>query len=188
MRFLLLLMCWLPLTINAASVIKSVVTHDEETDRYSLVADILVDAAFPAVYNILTDYKNLSQLSELITESTVIQQYNDNHYRIRLISHSCVLFFCSDIVRTQDITHSPDGIVDAVIVPELSNFKSAHSRWILNAQGDKTLIHYETESVPDFWVPPLIGPYFFKSAMQEAAVDLAEGIERRAHELSPNEK
>ena len=33
---------------------------------------------------------------------------------------------------------------------------------------------------PDFWVPPLIGPWVIKRTMREQAITTSEGIERLA--------
>lgn len=182
MRTFLMLLCWLPFSLWAANILKSEITHDEEADRYSLIAEILIDAPQPGVLAILTNYKNLSNVSELITESTILEQYSPQHHRVRLVSNKCILFFCADIVRTQDIKVINKQRIEAIIIPELSDFKQASSVWRLTAKDETTLIRYETHSIPDFWVPPVIGPWFFKSAMYDSVVEIAEGIERIAKE------
>ena len=182
MRFTVLLLCWLPCTLWAASIIKSDITHDEEIDRYSLNAEIRINAPKPVVLSILTDYKNLTRVSALITESTVLEQYSPLSHRVRLVSNKCVLFFCTDIIRTQNIKVIDGQRIEATIIPEQSNFKSASSVWILTPKNGATVVRYETRSVPDFWVPPVIGPWFFKSAMQDSVIEMAEGIERIAKE------
>lgn len=187
MRILVLLLCWLPFSLWAANFIKSEITYDEEADRYSLTAEILIDAPKPVVLAILTDYKNLSNVSALITESTILKQYSPHHHRIRLVSNKCILFFCTDIIRIQDIKVINGQRIEAIIIPEQSNFKQASSIWILQAENETTLIQYKTQSIPDFWVPPLIGPWFFKSAMYDSVMEMAAGIERIANEKQNNE-
>ena len=180
MRTLFLLLYWLPIPLWAANVIKSDITHDTDTDRYTLIAEIQVAAPRSVVLSILTDYENLAQVSVLITESTVLKQYSPVHHRVRLVSNQCILFFCTDFIRTQDIKISHDQRIETIIIPELSNFKQASSIWTLQAKDETTLIRYKSQSIPDFWVPPVIGPWFFKSAMYDSMVEIAEGVERIA--------
>ena len=178
----ILFLYWLSSPVWAATVLKSTFSHDVETDQYSLFAEIEIAAPRTLVLATLTDYKNLSKVSPLITESTVLKEYSPQHHQIRLISSQCILFFCADSIRTQDIRIINEHRIEATIIPEQSNFKQASSVWTLTTKNTATVIQYETHSVPDFWIPPVIGPWFLESAMQDSIIEMAEGIERIARQ------
>jgi hypothetical protein len=48
-------------------------------------------------------------------------------------------------------------------------------------EGEGTLMIYEFEMVPDFWVPPVIGPFYIMRALRsggERAIDRIEALAR----------
>lgn len=47
------------------------------------------------------------------------------------------------------------------------NMKKMETLTRLNAEGGGTRISYHNEAVPDFWVPPLIGPAFIRHEVAE---------------------
>ena len=45
-----------------------------------------------------------------------------------------------------------------------------------------TRLRYQADLVPDFWIPPLIGPWAMKSQLNRMAVDMTEELGKLASE------
>jgi hypothetical protein len=91
----------------------------------------------------------------------------------------CVLLWCKSFVRIGHLTLQPTSEIVANAHPDKSDFKRSRERWQLIPEGDGTLLVYEFEMVPDFWVPPIIGPFYMKRALKsggEKAVDRIEAL------------
>jgi hypothetical protein len=56
----------------------------------------------------------------------------------------------------------------------------SRSRWYLEATASGTRVTYAMEMEPDFWVPPLVGPWALKRKLVSGADDAADRLERRA--------
>ena len=77
----------------------------------------------------------------------------------------------------------PDRIV-TVVIPEQSDVSYGITRWILSASETGTDIRHEMEMEPDFWVPPVIGPFLLKRYLSKGSARAAERVERIALEES----
>ena len=75
--------------------------------------------------------------------------------------------------------------VVAVTDPERSNFKLATERWQLRPEKGGTLLIYEFDMEPDFWVPPVIGPFYIKRALMSGGSRAVERIEALATGREP---
>ena len=71
------------------------------------------------------------------------------------------------------------------MIPERSDTRYSRAQWRLQAEGGGTLLRYELEMEPDFWVPPLIGPPIVKRALRQGGERAAARIERLARESGP---
>ena len=128
--------------------------------RYGLIL-LLLYAFIPRV--------SAGDLAELqVTESGSI-------YRIRMVMVVYaparyvrgVLFFCKSVGRVEDVRELASGDLQAEIVPELSNLKSGTAEWRIQRAGEHTLVAYQADMEPDFFIPPLIGSYFVRSNIRK---------------------
>jgi hypothetical protein len=131
------------------------------------------------VYGVLTDYDLFHKFTSAIVESrnTEKDQHGRPGYYTRM--EGCVLMWCRSFVRIGHLTLDPITRIVANADPGQSNFKKSRESWTLTKEGEGTLLVYEFEMVPDFWVPPVIGPFFIKRALQsggERAVDRIEAL------------
>jgi uncharacterized protein YndB with AHSA1/START domain len=169
--------------ISAASVgaeLRTVeVERDTDLNQYSLRSVTWFDASPEAVYGVLTDYDLFHKFTSAIVESrnTEKDQHGRPGYYTRM--EGCVLMWCRSFVRIGHLTLDPITRIVANADPGQSNFKKSRESWTLTKEGEGTLLVYEFEMVPDFWVPPVIGPFFIKRALQsggERAVDRIEAL------------
>ena len=163
---------------DAGEVLDSNVgTHE---DHFLLRIDMLIDADTERVYQLLTDYAHLDQLSQSITRSEVLESQPPN-YRIRVTTDGCMLFFCRELVQVQDVTELNDGYILVTVVPEMSDFSYSRNLWRIRNQKGRTRVTYSSDLVPGFWIPPLIGTSLFKHKLLEETRLLIENLERLAN-------
>ncbi len=138
----------------------------ESGNRYTFNMRFMVNASAHRVHAIITDYNNLTQINSLIKQSRVLTHNVADVTRVELVTEGCMLFFCKKIIRVEDAQVKNDLTIETVFVPELSDFKSGYTRWTFTEQSQNTLVHYQASMVPDFWLPPFVGPYMLKKQLR----------------------
>ena len=165
---------------RSAEVLTVEVSHTG--GRYGVVFDVRLAAPQPRLKRYLTDYANYATYFSTIRESAVLSGEPGGLQRIRLRAHSCVWFFCRTVTMVKDIAEQEPGEILAHIDPALSDFAEATEHWRILADGDQTRLQYEAELVPDFFVPPLIGPWLLKNSIRKSLLSGARKLEALAGE------
>ncbi len=153
------------------------VTRDD--DEYRLKSIVWFEADPDSLYDVLTDYELFSRFTSAIVESRNLDNDDEGRPQYFTRMEGCVLLFCQSFVRIGYLALSPMTEIVANADPGQSDFKRSRERWRLIEEGDGTLLVYEFEMVPDFWVPPVIGPFYIKRALKsggERAVDRIEAL------------
>jgi len=141
--------------------------------------EVVVAAPLGAVRRLLNDYAHADRLSPIVRSSEVLARFPDGGLRLRLVTRPCVLFFCKTLIKVQDIEpRRGDTVVSHVV--DAGHFRSGVERWRTTAADGGTRIIYQAEVRPDFFVPPLIGPWLIESAVDRLLNQVAETVERRA--------
>ena len=161
--------------VTAATILKIKVNHSK--GRYTVTFDARLDADSTIVRQYLTDYANLTRLSDTITESRILQTYADGRRRVLMTLHSCVLFFCSTIKNVQDVEILDNGDIVSRTDPEESDYSYAMQRWRITAENNHTRLQHQAELVPKFYVPPLIGPWLVKKRIHNELRITAQRLE-----------
>jgi hypothetical protein len=134
------------------------------------------------VQRLITDYDRLTEINSSLKESRVVQEYNPLKHRVHTVIRVCILFFCRSVTQVQDISQQAGGRIEAVILPALSDFRQGHARWDLAAAGTGTIMHFNAELEPAFWVPPIIGPWLFERQLIREVRESTAIMEARARE------
>lgn len=181
MRFVaFLLIASLCVSVHAAQFHSIKVSRNGDT--YHLNADVYLDAPLPQVYRVLTDYNHLTRISGVIQRSRLLNRTDPHTALVYVESRVCVLFFCHAIKETQKIVESPPDDITAEAIPAQSNVKLADSTWHLQAEGTGTRMQWNLTIVPEFWIPPLIGPALVEGELRAEAQYSARGIEKLARQ------
>jgi hypothetical protein len=152
----------------------------EEGDRYHLRSESLIDAPPELVLSTLLDYQNFYRISGGIKETRYVEPDTDGVPRAYTRVESCVLFFCRSIEKVERvIVVSPHEIL-LEVDPENSDFRYNNSRWLIKPNGKGTRLGYVLVMEPDFWIPPLIGPWAIKKKLASAAMTMAGRLEHMA--------
>jgi hypothetical protein len=180
---------WRLLTVVWLSGISAVVTSGdiEESSisslngEYQIHLSVRVKGDRATIYRIATDYEQLERLSDIIIESGLIERHDQDGKKIvrrKLLTKTCVLFFCFLATLVEDVTEESDGIIRTIIIPEESNFIYGDAEWeILDSDQTHSLIKFNSRFKPDFWIPPLVGPLFIKKMVLYKAQQAIKNIE-----------
>ncbi|MBF0110644.1 MAG: hypothetical protein HQL76_15855 [Magnetococcales bacterium] len=160
---------------------------DHDKGRYMIQAEVIVSLPLHQVHEGIIDVEHLEHLSSDILDSRLIEKKSNNRLLARMNLRSCILVFCLERTLTQTVLVKGREIA-FVITPAKSGFRSGWVRWKLLDNGQGTRVRYTSELVPDFWVPPMIGPFLLAGKFRDNTVEVMERLERRfAPEQTPRE-
>lgn len=158
---------------------------ERDGDRYSARSIIWFDTKPGDLYAVLTDYEMFQRFTSAIAESKNLDPDDEGRPEYFTRMEGCVLVWCRSFVRIGYLELDQDREIVAITDPERSDFKAANERWQLREEDGGTLLMYEFEMIPDFWVPPVIGPYYIKRALRSGGEKAAERIEALARGEEP---
>jgi len=180
-RLALLLVC-------AAMAAGAAEMRSVEVDRidgiYMMRSEVRFAASVEAVYSVFADYDLSTRFSGAIVESRNLDAAEEGGrpgFYIR--NHGCVLFFCKSFERYGYVEREPYKIIRASIDPERSDFHLSNESWHFKRDGLGTVVTYDLEFEPKFWVPPVIGPYVIKRKLRNDGDEAVDRIEAIAQEL-----
>ena len=166
--------------VSAGEVIYAYVDNDD--DHYYLHLDMRVNGDAENIYRILVDFDNMHAINETIVESKRLSSRdNDTVHEVEFISEGCVLFFCKRIRQLVTVRELGQGFIVSSTDPAKSDLKHGRTLWEVIDEGEGTRLKYNADYVPDFWVPPVIGPAIFKNRMYEEGLKTVNGIEKLAN-------
>ena len=164
------------------------VIHDLKIEyhsgRYELVSHTYVDAPREAIFHVLTDYDHFNRISRIYEESGFMEPASDGTPVVYTRMRGCVLFFCKNITRVERLETREPGFIHTVTLPEQSDFRYSVSEWILEPEGNGTNLIYRAVLEPDFWLPPIIGPWALKKRLLEGGAGAINRIESLSQERS----
>lgn len=138
--------------------------------------DMLVEASPSEVWAVLTDYDHMAQFLPNLRSSKVIEKTDG---KIKLDQSGAVSYgFLSmpfEVVR--EIELKPETEIFAHAISGSLKKESASTR--LQADENGTRIFYHSESVPNMWVPPGIGPAFVKDEVHTQFENMRSEIMKR---------
>jgi len=169
---------------GSRSATVSDVAVEKDGARYLIVSQLTIDAPRPAVFDILADYDGFERVSSIFEESHFIQRDENGEGLVYTRMRDCLLFFCKTIERVETLELDPPSRIVTVVVPEQSDVRSGETRWILTDNDSGTDIRHEMDMEPDFWVPPVIGPFIIKRYLRKGSERAAERLEKLALEAA----
>jgi len=176
-------LCTLSINVGGAELRAISVTLEE--GRYHLTSETLFGVSQDDLYAVLIDYELFKKFTSAIFASRNVAPGADGRPRFYTRMEVCVLFYCKIFVRNGYLLLTPKHDIVAVSDPDESDFKYSRERWRLSSEDDGTLMIYEFEMEPRFWVPPLFGPYFMKRALEAGAMRAVNRIEALARGEEP---
>ena len=178
------------LLVLGASALAGAAAIDEldvtrQQGRYSLQANARLDATPESIYAVLTDFDDnaYSRISRAYKESRYLEPAADGTPLVYTRLEGCAMWHCMTLERTERLETKAPYWIKSTTLPEGSNFKYSTSEWALEPDGDGTKMIYKLEMEPDFFVPPVIGPWYLKRTLSQGGIRAVQRIERLAREL-----
>jgi hypothetical protein len=153
---------------------------EREAQRYRVVSETYIDAPVAAVYGVLIDYERYDRISSVFKEARYLERNPDGSGLVYTKARGCIAFFCQTVERVEQLDVVPQTQIVATVIPERSDTRYSRARWLLAPRGPGTLLRYELEMEPDFWVPPLIGPPLVRRALRQGGARAAVRVENLA--------
>ena len=153
--------------------------------RYSLAVEARLAASPESIYAVLTDFDDnrYSRLSRAYKESRYLEPAADGTPIVYTRMEGCALWHCMSLERTERLETNAPHWIKSTTLPEGSNFKYSTSEWMLERDGENTKMTYKLEMEPDFFVPPVVGPWYLKRTLSQSGLFAVTRIERLARQL-----
>jgi hypothetical protein len=152
----------------------------KDGDRYRVLSDVYLEAPGKGVYDVLTDYEGFPRLSSVFVEGRVLEPIQAGQGVVFLHMKGCVLFFCRDVRLVEILDVVPSSRIVATVDPDRSDLHFGRAIWDLSEVPGGTLVRYELEMEPQFWIPPVIGPLIIKAALRSRGIRAARRLEALA--------
>lgn len=169
---------------SGAAELREVVVEKND-DRYKLRSETWFDVDRESLFRVLSDYDQFKKFTSTFVEARNVDPDAEGRPRFYTRMEGCVLLYCKSYIRSGYLELTPLSDIVAVADPEMSNFKYARERWQFIPDGDGTLLIYTFEMEPDFWIPPIVGPYVVKRALRSGGTDAVDRIEALAQGKEP---
>ncbi len=153
---------------------------DSEGGVYRIRLEMELDIAADYVNDVLMDFRHIYRLNPSIVESRILPSPIEGATRVYTRMEGCVLFYCTEFSRVEDVRKLGSGKLVAVIVPEMSDFESGTALWRISQHGERSQLIYEARMQPEFFVPPLIGSYLVKKKLKAELLMAFQRIECNA--------
>ena len=180
-RIALILFAILSSAALMAAILQSVEVRHEGR-RYHLVSESYLSAPIEEVFKVLVDYEQFEKISSIFTDAGYMDPDSNGDPVVYTTIRGCVLFFCKSFHRIERLELSPPVFIRATVLPEQSDFLYSVSEWELESRNGGTFIKYSMEMEPDFWVPPVIGPWAIKMRLERDARPALDRLESAAQE------
>ena len=170
-------------TAVSAAEIRSIDVQYED-GLYTLASEAWFDAGLEELYYVFSRWDLSTQFSSAIVEARDLEPDGSGRPGFFVVNRGCMLFFCKTLTRQGYVEQERNRILRALADPALSDFRVSDETWDFSREAAGTLVKYQLLMQPDFWVPPLIGPYVIKRKLASDGSRALDRIEVIATELA----
>ena len=164
--------------VQAGELLDAYVNYEDH--HYLLHLDMRVKGKSDKIHAILTDYDHLPAVNDTIVSSKLLES-KGGQSRVQYESEGCVWIFCRRINQVVIVSELANGYILSETLPAESDLRYGRTLWHVIDEGETTRLTYDADFVPDFWVPPLIGPMIFKKRILMEGQKTINGIETLAN-------
>lgn len=175
-----ILVCLLLIPAASAAIELRDVAVEHEDGQYTLRSHVWFDVDQITLFAVFVDWDIAAEFSSMIVESRNLPPDEQGRAGFHTRNRGCLLFFCKSVVREGYVEAEPHAVIRAVADPARSDFEFSNEVWTFTPDGEGTVVHYEIQMNPKFWVPPLIGPYIIKRKLRNSGGEALGRIEKIA--------
>ncbi|HMB72517.1 MAG TPA: hypothetical protein VKQ06_03025 [Gammaproteobacteria bacterium] len=150
--------------------------------RYELYADTYLAALPQDIFEVLLEYDDdaFRRISGVYKESRYLEPQSDGTPVVYTLMEGCIMFYCLSMRRTETLETEAFSYIRTEAIPEESDFKYSMSEWTFEPEAGGTRMSYKLIMEPDFFVPPIVGPWILKRILSRGGVNVVARIERIA--------
>lgn len=178
MRASLLCVLFLGAAADAAELRDVDVAYED--GRYSLSSRVWFDADAASVYGVFLDYDLAEKFTSFIVESRNIDAAENGERGFYIRNRGCVWFFCRSFERQGRVEHRPYEYIRSTGDAAQSDFHQSFESWTFEVEDEGTVVHYQFQFEPKFWIPPLIGPRILQRKLERDSHRALDRIEALA--------
>jgi hypothetical protein len=171
------------LTVQASRLVQLDV--EQHAAVYHIHVEMVVDAPPQRVRAILTDYDNLGRLNPSITASRVIAARDDGARRVLTRFAHCVLVFCVDLQKVEDISEDEQGRLRMAVVPDASSFRSGLALLDIQPAGSGSRVTLHAQLEPETRLPAWLGAGIVRRALRREVRVCFENLATLARGSTP---
>ena len=147
---------------------------------------VSIPATPQQTWAVLTDWDNLASFMTTFKAIDVVSR-SSHAVRMKQTVRASFWPFSVDVELEQELELFPE---EKIMVSRLlgGNFDALGGTIRLLADGAGTKLVAHTEFVPQFWIPPLIGPMIIERKMRQQFQDIIDEIARRAAAAVPDDR
>ena len=153
------------------------VAIEKEDGVYRVFGKSRIEAPAEFVHATLMDYDHFYKLAGGIAETRFIPDDESGLRAAYTRYESCVLFFCKTVEKVEYILTNTPEYIELRVDPARSDFISNESSWTIEKDGDATILTFEAEFDPDFWIPPMIDTWAIRRKLERSAETVGVNIE-----------
>lgn len=147
-----------------APVLADDVKVERTADGFAVDVKMFAPVPPALAWAVLTDFERMAEFIPNLTHSQVLARDNGN-VRVRQKGTAHYGPFSHEFDSLREIHLLPPREIHAHGIG--GNIKRMDSVMQLEAENDGTRLRYHVEVVPDFWLPPLLGPSFIRHETAE---------------------
>jgi hypothetical protein len=152
-----------------------------EDGVFRMYFEALLAAPVAGVAAVLGDYAHFGKLDLRIRRVELLGPQADGAVLMRTLVNACAGLFCRTVERVERVQRVPSGQV-AEVVPELSDMRRGVASTHWQQEGAGTVVRYEVEFEPDFWVPGIIAQRYGVKEMRDSTLRMFQSVERAAND------
>lgn len=162
-------------TVKAADL--QSIKVDYKDGVYVMQSTVWFDTRVDQVYHIFRHWDYSSKFSSAIVEAKDLPADDQGRAQYYVRNRGCVLFFCSSFERYGTVEAIKDLEIHASADAAKSDFHISNESWTFVEKDGGTIVTYDLEMQPKFWIPPGIGPYMIKRKLRRSGGDAINRIE-----------
>lgn len=148
----------------------------KDGDRLVIDSSFAVEATREQVWSVLTDFEHLPSFVSNVESSKVLSQ-NDNVYRVAQKGRASRGFLAFRFESVQELRLRPFEEIDAHLVS--GTMKQMDGVTHLVDEAGVTRVIYHGASIPDVWLPPVIGVRMVEAELREQYREVRREILKR---------
>lgn len=152
----------------------------EKSGIYHITVSAKIAASEDHIRRVITDFTHAYRINSFIIESEVLPSLNDEVIRVRAKVLCCTAWFCREAERVDEVRTLASGDIQAIIIPEQSDFYSGTALWKFVPANEKTQLIYQASIEPAFFIPPIIGTKLVIESLRNQFSEIFSRIERVA--------